>query len=109
MKTQVQKNKEIGWKTMMIKSKAANQIKRYFNKKDDFFKLTNEEKFQAIEKLVNEMYWDLRFYKNKRKEKTRIEKLRQERGYKPKKKTSKEEYEKMKVKTYPEHCYMKKD
>jgi len=108
MKTQ-QQNKAIGWNTMMIKSKAANKIKRYFNEKDDFFKLTNEQKFQAIEKLVNEMYWELKFYKQKRQEKTKIEKLRKERGYKPKKKTSLEEYNKMKVKTYPDNWYMKKD
>lgn len=93
---------------MMIKSKAYNQIQAYFQdiKKYDpkakkyvqlnpLFDLSDAEKMEAIKKIMSESIPELRSYKADRKKKNQVNKLRQERGYKPKKKTTKAQWEAM--------------
>lgn len=93
-------------KTMAIKSRAYNQIQAYFqdikkwNKAtgkheqlNPLFDLSDDEKMEAIKKIMSETIPEVRNYKADRKKKNQINKLRQERGYKPKKKTTKAQWE----------------
>ena len=104
--------------TTMIKSSFSNKIHKLMNKcygikpgtKEwydckrnhyDFTgkpKLTDQEKielFDKIEEIYRESSIELTNYYGNRSYKKRIDKQRVERGWEPKKKTSKEEYEKM--------------
>ena len=78
MKKESKKQKEIGSKTMMIKSRGFNQIRRVFNKKDDLFKLSAEDKMDFIQKIVACQNVELNLWKAKRQFKERVEKLRYE-------------------------------
>lgn len=95
--------------TMMIKSSFSNKIhnllgikhKKYSKEWYDGMKkrkeLTDEEKsklFDEIMKIYNETSSELRNYQQDRSRKKRVQKNREERGYVPKKKTKKEDYEK---------------
>lgn len=106
--------------TMMIKSSFSNKIHKLINKCygikkgtkewydcrkehnqnawSDFRKLTDQEKielFDKIEAIYVESSHELTSYYNDRNIKKYVNKKREERGYVPKKKTSKEEYLKM--------------
>ena len=106
--------------TMMIKSAFSNKIHKLINKCygikkgtkqwydcrkehnqnawSDFRKLTDQEKielFDKIEAIYVESSHELTSYYNDRNIKKYVNKKREERGYVPKKKTSKEEYLKM--------------
>ncbi len=105
--------------TMMIKSAFSNKIHKLLNKCygvkkgtkewydcrrehnlnawSDFLKLTDHEKielFDKIEAIYVETSQELTNYFQDRGFKKRVEKERVKRGYKPKKKTKKEDYEK---------------
>jgi hypothetical protein len=99
--------------TMMIKSSFSNKIhkllgeciehkrysKEWYNCKNEKRKekMSDEEKirlFDEIKSLYTESTNELRHYFEKRRKKKIVEKKRIERGYVPKKKTKKEEYEK---------------
>jgi len=95
--------------TMMIKSSFSNKIhnllgikhKRYSREWFDGMKkrreLTDEEKsklFDEIMKMYNESSEELINYRKDRRLKKWVNKKRVERGYVPKKKTKKEDYEK---------------
>jgi hypothetical protein len=99
--------------TMMIKSSFSNKIhnllgeciehKRYSNewwecmREKRTNKMSDEEKarlFDEVKKIYEETSRELRSYFQDRKNKKRVQKLRQERGFTPKKKTKKEDYEK---------------
>lgn len=106
--------------TMMIKSAFSNKIHKLINKCygikkgtkewyncrkehnqsawSDFRKLTDQEKielFDKIEAIYIESSHELTSYYNDRNYKKYVNKKRDERGYVPKKKTTKEEYLKM--------------
>ena len=106
--------------TMMIKSAFANKIHKLMNKCygikkgtkewydcrkehnksawSDFRKLTDQEKielFDKIEAIYVKSSHELTSYFNDRNIKKHVNKKREERGYVPKKKTSKEDYLKM--------------
>lgn len=100
--------------TTMIKSGFSNKIHKLLNKcgihkphtkewyscksEERKNQLTDKEKaemFDEIMKIYNESSTELRNYFYARNYKKRIDKQRVERGWEPKKKTSKEEYEKM--------------
>ena len=112
------KNKTQHNPTMMIKSGFSNKIHKLMNKcggikpgtkewydcKRTHYdysgkpKLTDQEKielFDKIEKIYRESSIELLNYNQNKKYKKRINKQRVERGWEPKKKTTKEEYEKM--------------
>jgi hypothetical protein len=88
-------------KTMMIKSKFSNAVHAILNpnpiKNRDKWKvktqpLTNEEKiamFDQIVQLDKEISWELGSYWYNRREVKRRDKAREERGWKPKEKTTK--------------------
>jgi len=79
----------------MIKSKGFNEIRKVLKpngRKGAKSTLSVEEQYQLIENIVNEISNEIRNYKFDRKEKRKIERLRLERGYKHKKKTTKDEY-----------------
>jgi len=105
--------------TMMIKSTFSNKIHKLMNKCygikkgtkewydcrrqhnqnawSDFLKLTDQEKielFDKIEAIYVETSQELTNYFQDRGFKKRVEKERVKRGYTPKKKTKKEDYEK---------------
>ena len=97
--------------TMMIKSAFSNKLhkilgeciehKRYsrewYDCKRVKTKLTDEDKiklFDEIKTIYEETSQELRNYFQDKKIKKRVEKQRVERGYQPKKKTKKEDYEK---------------
>jgi hypothetical protein len=97
--------------TMMIKSTFSNKLhkilgecigykpysKEYWDCKREKTKLTDEDKiklFDEIKTIYEETSQELRNYFQDRKFKKRVEKQRVERGYEPKKKTKKEDYEK---------------
>ena len=105
--------------TMMIKSSFSNKIHKLMNKChgikkhtkeyydckrqhnqtpwSNFLKLTDQEKielFDKIEEIYVETSHELRNYFNDRNFKKRVQKERVKRGYKPKQKTKKEDYEK---------------
>jgi hypothetical protein len=85
-------------KTMAMKARVANFIRKALYKKP--IDISEKEKlilFEQIYNLNRDMHWELLAYKAKRKEKARIQKLRSERGYKPKKKTSLSEHLKLKT------------
>jgi hypothetical protein len=66
----------------------------------DLYKLTDAQKLELFEKILQlhfETSRELTFYLYNKREKKRINKARVERGWEPKKKTSKEEYLKMKA------------
>lgn len=97
-------------KTSMIKGRAYNQIQRYFQSSmiynkttgkfeplDPLSKLSDAEKMEAIKTIMNETVIEMRNYKIDRKKKSKINQLRADRGWKPKKRTSKSEYEQMKT------------
>jgi hypothetical protein len=113
------KNKTQHNPTMMIKSSFSNKIhkllgkcggikprtkewydcKRQHNQTpwSNFLKLTDQEKielFDKIEKIYVETSIELGNYFNDRNFKKRVQKDRVKRGYEPKQKTTKEEYEK---------------
>jgi len=92
-------------KTSMIKGKAYNQVQRYFQSSQKYNKdtkkwetldplanLSDKEKMEAITIIMNEAVAEMRNYKSKKRQKKIITKLREERGYKGKKKTSKTEW-----------------
>jgi hypothetical protein len=98
--------------TMMIKSAFSNKIhkllgvctehkpysKEWWTCKRETKELTNDEKvklFDEIMKVYSETSDELKNYRNDKNWKKIVEKRRVERGYTPKKKTSKEEYLKM--------------
>lgn len=104
--------------TMMIKSAFSNRIhklmskcngikpgtKEWYDCKRNHYdfkgkpKLTDQEKielFDKIEEIYRESSIELTNYYGNRSYKKRVNKQRIERGWEPKKKTSKEEYEKM--------------
>jgi hypothetical protein len=99
--------------TMMIKSSFSNKIhkllgectehKRHSKEWWDCMrekrttKITDEEKLKLLEEIIkvyNETSNELRNYFHDRNFKKRIQKERVKRGYEPKKKTKKEDYEK---------------
>jgi hypothetical protein len=94
-------------KTEMIKSKFSNAVHKLLNPnpvknrdkwKTPKLKLTDEQKIELFDKIVQldrEISDELGSYWYDKREKKRINKKRIERGWKPKKKTTKEQYEKM--------------
>lgn len=85
--------------TTMIKSKAFNQIRKVLRpegRKGKPSTLSVQEQFDLITKIINTSSQELRNYKSGKKERRKIEKARIERGYKPKKKTTKEQWEEIK-------------
>jgi hypothetical protein len=107
--------------TMMIKSKFSNQIHKLLDpcyglkrgsreywtaihnrQKNPLTEKQKAEIFDQIEKIHKECSTELINYFIERKNKKIINKERIERGWKPKKKTSKEEYEIMKNLEYSE-------
>lgn len=84
--------------TAMFKGAAFNKIRKVLRpngKKGEPTTLTVEEQFNEIVSIINEASYNLRYAKFERKRKAEINKKRKERGYVPKKRTSKEEYLKM--------------
>jgi len=93
-------------KTEMIKSKFSNAVHKLLNpnpvKNRDKWRnkpqpLTNEEKIKLFDKIValdKEISFELGSYWYDKRDKKRLQKQRELRGYKPKKKTTKEEYQK---------------
>lgn len=90
------KQDKVALKTLAMKARLANYIRKtlYKRKLDAIPDVDKIEIFDQIHSLNLLMHWELRDYKAKRKTKAKIQKLREARGYKPKKKTSKAEYEK---------------
>lgn len=97
-------------KTMAMKARVFNQIRKDINQKhleENFYTkykdqkvLKEAEKLELFNKwftLAKEAHGDLASYKRKRKGKKRIYEARVERGYKFKKKVSKEDYLKQRV------------
>lgn len=83
-------------KTMAIKARMANAIRVALYKKP--IDISDKEKLALFEQIYNlnrDMHWELLAYKSKRKRKAAIQKLREERGYKKKKKTPISEYQKI--------------
>ena len=97
--------------TMMIKSTFSNKLHKIFGEciehkrysrewyacQREKAKLTDEDKiklFDEIKTIYEETSQELRNYFQDRKFKKRVEKQRVARGYEPKKKTKKEDYEK---------------
>lgn len=99
--------------TMMIKSSFSNKIHKLLGeclehkrhsrewwecvREKRKNKMTDEEKsklFDEIMKIYNETSSELRNYQQDRSRKKMVQKKRDERGYVPKKKTKKEDYEK---------------
>jgi hypothetical protein len=81
--------------TTSIKSRAYNQIQRLFHPKDEYSVLSTEAKLTMIGEIIDfqrELLWK---YKKNRKVKREVERLRKERGYVPKKKTTFAEWVKM--------------
>jgi hypothetical protein len=108
------KNKTQHNPTMMIKSGFSNKIHKLMDKCNgikprtkEWYSCLNEQRknpltekqkaemFDEIMKIYNESSADLTSYFRNRSYKKRINKQRIERGYEPKQKTTKEEYEKM--------------
>lgn len=84
--------------TAMFKGAAFNQIRKVLRpngRKGEPTTLTVEEQFKAIVDIINETSGNLRYERFERKRKAKIAQERKNRGYVPKKKTSKEEYLKM--------------
>lgn len=86
----------IAFKTLAMKARLANYIRKtlYKRKVDAIPDIDKVEIFNQIHALNLLMHWELMDYKSKRKAKARINKLRKERGWKPKHKVSKADYEK---------------
>jgi len=85
--------------TAMFKCAAFNKIRKVLRPngtKGEPTTLTVEEQFNQIVSIINEASNNLRNNRWERKEKAEIERKRKERGYVPKKKTTKEQYELMK-------------
>lgn len=93
-------------KTPMIKGRAYNQIARFFHPKDEMSKKTDAEKLEAIETLITQARTELYWYKVTRRHRRELaaerairtaEKVKTNPNFKPKgkRKTSKEQYEKM--------------
>jgi hypothetical protein len=93
--------KAIALKTMAMKSRAYNQIKVLFDEKHANSKLSPEKKLELIAQAMNESRWELRFYKQKREGKAKIQEAREKRGWKPKKKTTKAQWEEMQNQKQP--------
>lgn len=92
----------VSQKTMAMKARVANHIRKTLFKKLKV-NITDDEKiaiFDQIYDMNRDMHWDLNNYKQKRRAKAALQKEREERGYQRKKKTSKEEYEKMLAERY---------
>ena len=101
--------------TMTIKCKFSNAVhkilepninikrnQRWLKVNQEKYKFTDEQLFEMIEKIIklhDECSKELSKYQFERREKRRIHKARIERGYKFKKKTKKEDYEKKFVET----------
>lgn len=84
--------------TAMFKGAAFNQIRKVLRPnghKGEPSTLTVEEQFKAIVDIINLTSANLRYERFERKRKAKIAQERKDRGYVPKKKTSKEEYLKM--------------
>jgi len=85
--------------TAMFKCAAFNQIRKVLcpnGKKGEPTTLTVEEQFNEIVKIINSAFSNLKWNRLERKHKRKIEQQRKDRGYVPKKKTTKAEYELMK-------------
>lgn len=83
-------------KTLAMKARVANQIRKTLYKKR-VDQITDKEKIQIFEEIFqlnSLMHWELIAYKRKRQEKKAIYEDRVKRGYDFKKKTSKEDHEK---------------
>lgn len=81
--------------TLAIKARLANKVRTLLYKKPiDISDKEKLELFQQIYDLNRDVHWELVDYKRKRRRKARIQAERLARGYKPKKKTTLEEYKK---------------
>lgn len=75
------KQNNIALKTLAIKARMTNHIRKTLFKKD-LDKISNEEKvlfFNEVYKINNETHWELISYKHKRKEKRKIQEAREKR------------------------------
>ena len=85
------KQHSIALKTMAIKARVYNQIRTDLYKKHND-SLSKEQKIEFFDKwftLNHNAHWELVDYKRKRERKSEINRLRQERGWKPKQKVPK--------------------
>lgn len=83
-----------GVKTMAIKARLSNLLRKTFYKRTET-DFTAEEKltlFDAILSETQEMHFELNMYKSKRKSKRFVEQQRALRGFKPKNKTTLEQW-----------------
>lgn len=90
------KNNKVALKTLAIKARIANQIRTDLYKKN-LDKISEKEKIELFDKwfqINHTSHWLLNGYKAKRKYKKEIYDARVARGYKFKKKQTKEEKEK---------------
>ncbi len=84
-------------KTMAIKARVANHLRKSIYKKE-YDEITVPEKLTLLRELFDmgkEMHKELSAYKQKRKDKKAIQEARVARGYKPKVKTTKAQWEQM--------------
>lgn len=90
------KNNSVSLKTMAIKARVYNKIRTSLYKKR-LDQISPQDKIKLFDEWFNENYlahWELNDYKKKRQDKAALYKARVERGYKFKKKQTKEEREK---------------
>ena len=83
-----------GIKTLAIKARLANHIRKTFYKRkwEDLKTGERDQILKEIFDLNHAMHWELNSYKDKRRKKATIHKARVERGYNFKKKTSLKKY-----------------
>ena len=84
-------------KTMAIKARVANHLRKSIYKKnyEDLSLPERESLFKELFEMGKEMHKELSAYKQKRKDKKVIQDARVARGYKPKQKTSKQQWKQM--------------
>lgn len=93
------KQQKIALKTLAMKARVANFIRKELYK-EKLENISKDEKIAFFDKVFEmnlTMHNDLRAYKWKREWKADIEKEREKRGYKRKKRTTKQEYENSKT------------
>lgn len=84
--------------TMAIKSRVFNCMRKSLYKKNlgELSFLEREKLFEEFFNMTQEAHISLNNYKAKRKDKRVVQQLRADRGYQPKKRTSLEEWTRMK-------------
>lgn len=89
----------VALKTLSMKARVYNQIRTKLYKKriEDFSPEEKQKMFDEIFGLNLQTHWELNAYKQKRRDRKALYEARVKRGYKFKKKVSKEDYLKLKT------------